>query len=434
MPGGAAIGIAGIALRPGAIGPPGGAGRDCIGPRPGASGRGGPGGGGPGGPPPGGPNGFGREPGPISAAPNALGAGPPGNGTTVPVRNSDMSRSSGGDVVWTRSSWDGRWRPWRDASGNACGTAWRPASESWRGSWEHSRRPHRRRLKWGRRDQHRRRWRQLRQRLRQPRHAHQRVVAEMARQDHSAQPQEIARKPPHILLRTRDPACRELHFELLRSEGLLRVGFAARDVSQTRGLIDDPQYPLAGVVELDQHAGDLLDRQPLDQILQAALVAGETGPILDRDQLVLAVVADQLLQCRFFAAGIDACDLQRPRQPVDARSQVVELGRLVLVLVIIGNRGPPIIGDCRPQCRRRREEAGQLEGIRFFVEWLGIGRIDPDDLLLLAVPVLPYLGFLEKIAERPLEVALADPSWRIIERDLFADAAKSVNQFFARQI
>jgi len=101
----------------------------------------------------------------------------------------------------------------------------------------------------------------------------------MARQDHSAQPQEIARKPPHILLRTRDPACRELHFELLRSEGLLRVGFAAQDVSQTRGLIDDPQYPLAGVVELDQHAGDLLDRQPLDQILQTALVAGETGPI-----------------------------------------------------------------------------------------------------------------------------------------------------------
>ena len=168
-------------------------------------------------------------------------------------------------------------------------------------------------------------------------------------------------------------------------------------------LIECGLHTVARVVGLDQGFGDLLHRQPLDHVGKTALV-DESRPIGHRDKAVFSAFVDQLLQQLFFLTRIDTGDLERARQPIDARGDDIELMRLVLVFDEIGDRDALVICRGGKQWIRVGKEAGQPQRIVLLIEdQVPRSRRVPDDALGRFIPDFMRDGFLtHPVADRPL--------------------------------
>src|SRR5258708_6344106 len=248
-----------------------------------------------------------------------------------------------------------------------------------------------------------RRHRQQRRHLHEPRiagHRRERAVVEVLGDEPSEQADHVASEPRYGFLMIAQPQRRELRLDLLRRRRLRWARRTADDVGDPGDLVDDLFRLVARLVELHQHGGDLLNRQPVDDLIEAALVGREGHPILDRHEHVLLVVIEDRRERGLLRAGIDAHYLERALKLVDAAGQRVELDRLILVLDVIGHRNALIRRRRGEQRVGRGEELRQTERIILFVEDEPLRRRrEPDGALLDAVPYFPNLGLFQDIRD-----------------------------------
>ena len=104
------------------------------------------------------------------------------------------------------------------------------------------------------------------------RHGLQRINAEMLRDNLSLQPNGVTAEPLQIALTVTNPQRTPLTLQPLSRCRLVRIALAPDDVRQASDLVNVVQDLRAGLIAALQHLNDHIDRHPLDQTTNAALL------------------------------------------------------------------------------------------------------------------------------------------------------------------
>ena len=215
----------------------------------------------------------------------------------------------------------------------------------------------------------------------------------------------------------------ELGLDLLSGRRLAGLGVAAHDVGDAQHLVDLLHFVLAVLTQVADGVDHLVDRNPIDLALDAALFS-KHRPVVHRDQLVLGALVEHALDA-LGALVVHAHDLGRTREPSNPRVDLVQLVELILRKDVICTRHEVGAGDVGRQRLGAREERVEPQWVIFHVQDHVAALGVPVHLAVFLAPDLKHLGLVPRVVLGRLVVdlvTLAVVAQRHLARDRLAKA------------